>query len=283
MKKKTGRGKPAKSGGYQPKQDQKNGSIFIFELISWAIAAVIVISVLTQIPSFDRWLEKTIYASEERAIKKKKEQERREQEHQKEEVQKQTEQESNILLLVNAQHKLPENCEIEVVPLLTEYEQSVNVLCYEQAKAMLEDCRNAGNAATVCSSYRAHEKQVLLFQEEIEKYRMQGYSKAEARKKAATAVAIPGTSEHELGLAMDIVDKSYQLLDAGQENTPTQQWLLVNSYKYGFILRYPKDKSEITGIIYEPWHYRYVGEEAAKYIYEHQLCLEEYLDIFTEN
>ena len=102
MKKKTGRGKPAKSGGYQPKQDQKNGSIFIFELISWAISAVIVISVLTQIPSFDRWLEKTIYASEERAIKKKKEQERREQEHQKEEVQKQTEQESNILLLVNA-------------------------------------------------------------------------------------------------------------------------------------------------------------------------------------
>ena len=92
-------------------------------------------------------------------------------------------------------------------------------------------------------------------------------------------VAYPGTSEHQLGLALDIVDVSYQQLDTEQENTPVQQWLMKNSWKYGFVLRYPADKSDITGIIYEPWHYRYVGKEAAAEIYENKLCLEEYLGI----
>ena len=105
----------------------------------------------------------------------------------------------------------------------------------------------------------------------------QGYSPSDARIEAAKAVAIPGTSEHQLGLAVDIVDLRYQVLDAGQEDTATQQWLMQNSWKYGFILRYPNDKTAVTGIIYEPWHYRYVGRENAKAIYESGLCLEEYL------
>lgn len=88
----------------------------------------------------------------------------------------------------------------------------------------------------------------------------------------------PGTSEHHTGLALDIVSQNYQLLDEEQENTPEQQWLMHNSYKYGFILRYPNDKSKITGIHYEPWHYRYVGKEIAKEIYEQGICLEEYLE-----
>ena len=90
-------------------------------------------------------------------------------------------------------------------------------------------------------------------------------------------MARPGTSEHQLGLALDIVSTSYTNLDKKQERTKEQKWLMANSYKYGFILRYPSDKCDITGINYEPWHYRYVGKAAAKEIYEKGICLEEYL------
>ena len=94
----------------------------------------------------------------------------------------------------------------------------------------------------------------------------------------ADAVAAPGTSEHELGLAVDIYSSENIELDESQEDTETQQWLMEHCYEYGFILRYPKDKSEITGIIYEPWHYRYVGVDAAMDIRDSGLCLEEYLE-----
>ncbi|MFQ7289836.1 MAG: M15 family metallopeptidase [Lacrimispora saccharolytica] len=105
-----------------------------------------------------------------------------------------------------------------------------------------------------------------------------GYPEEDVAVEAAKTVAVPGTSEHELGLALDIVDSSYPELETEQENTPVQRWLMKNSWKYGFVLRYPSDKSALTGIIYEPWHYRYVGKEAAKVMYEEELCLEEYLE-----
>ena len=103
-----------------------------------------------------------------------------------------------------------------------------------------------------------------------------GLSYEEAYEKAKTVVAYPGTSEHQTGLATDIVATSHQLLDDSQAETAEQQWLMENCWKYGFILRYPLGKSEYTGIIYEPWHYRYVGKEVAQYITENELCLEEY-------
>jgi len=90
-------------------------------------------------------------------------------------------------------------------------------------------------------------------------------------------IAIPGTSEHSTGLAVDIVVLSHQTLDEDFEKTEGFKWLSENAQKYGFILRYPKNKEEITGIKYEPWHYRYVGEENAKKINEQGICLEEYL------
>jgi len=119
--------------------------------------------------------------------------------------------------------------------------------------------------------------QQQIFNQEVSKYMGQNYSQEEAKKKAAQWIAIPGTSEHQTGLALDIVSSSYQLLNKEQENTPEQKWLIENSYKYGFILRYPSDKTNITGIEYEPWHYRYVGKETAKEITERGICLEEYL------
>ncbi|MDE7244184.1 MAG: M15 family metallopeptidase, partial [Oscillospiraceae bacterium] len=128
------------------------------------------------------------------------------------------------------------------------------------------------------SSYRPREKQEELFRNKKERLLAQGYSEKDAETEAGKEVAVPGTSEHQLGLALDIVDVNHQLLDSSQENTAVQKWLMDHSWEYGFILRYPSGKSDITGIIYEPWHYRYVGKDAAKEIYEQGICLEEYLE-----
>ena len=94
---------------------------------------------------------------------------------------------------------------------------------------------------------------------------------------AARWVALPGTSEHHTGLALDIVSSSYTALTRRQEKTAEQQWLMEHCWEYGFILRYPEEKGDITGIYYEPWHYRYVGREAALEIRDSGLCFEEYL------
>lgn len=130
---------------------------------------------------------------------------------------------------------------------------------------------------TICSSYRTRSKQEELFEKKLDTLLQQGYSPEETEREAARWVARPGTSEHETALAVDIVDTAYQILDQQQEQTPVQQWLMTHCAEYGFILRYPTDKSDLTGIGYEPWHYRYVGTEAAEAITEQHLCLEEYL------
>ena len=92
-------------------------------------------------------------------------------------------------------------------------------------------------------------------------------------------MAPPGTSEHQTGLAVDIMATDYPVLDEKQAQTEEQQWLMEHCWEYGFILRYPTDKSSVTGIGYEPWHYRYVGQETAASIYERGLCLEEYIAV----
>ncbi|MCM1495756.1 MAG: M15 family metallopeptidase [Bacteroides sp.] len=180
------------------------------------------------------------------------------------------------LTLVNPWHTLDENYSISVVELTNG--QSVDERCYPELQAMMDDCRAEGLSPYICSSYRTWEKQNRLFEENVRVLMTQGYSEEEARTETAKNIAIPGTSEHQLGLAVDIVDKNYQLLDESQEDTAVQRWLMENSWRYGFILRYPVDKSEITGIVYEPWHYRYVGREAAEAIYKEGICLEEYLE-----
>lgn len=180
------------------------------------------------------------------------------------------------LILVNQWNKLPDHYDVKVTYL--DNGHAIDERAYPDLMNMLNDCRADGLNPLICSSYRTMEKQQELFSNKINEYLSYGYSQEQAEQKAGELVAIPGTSEHQLGLALDIVDISYQILDEKQENTDVQKWLMNNSYKYGFILRYPTDKSSITGISYEPWHYRYVGKEAAKKIYESQICLEEYLD-----
>ena len=180
-----------------------------------------------------------------------------------------------MLLLVNPWNPLPEDFTCTRTQLANG--QSVDERCYPDLQAMMDGCRAAGLSPTICSSYRTQEKQEQLYQNKVDRLAAQGWSLEEAKVEAAKSVAIPGTSEHQLGLAVDIVDKHSQVLDSSQADTPTQQWLMEHSWEYGFILRYPEGKSEITGIIYEPWHYRYVGKEAAAEIHELGLCLEEYL------
>ena len=181
------------------------------------------------------------------------------------------------LLLVNPWNPIPENYEPELTYLRNG--QAVDSRCYPELQQMIDDCRAAGFEPLICASYRTMEKQEALFEDKEANLIREGYPENEVEVEAAKVVAYPGTSEHQLGLALDIVDVSYQQLDTEQENTPVQQWLMKNSWKYGFVLRYPTDKSDITGIIYEPWHYRYVGKEAAAEMYENKLCLEEYLGI----
>lgn len=180
------------------------------------------------------------------------------------------------LILVNPWNPLPADYEITVTQLRGG--QAVDERCYADLQDMMDDCRAAGLSPVICSSYRTREKQEALFYNKTAEWMAQGYSEEEAKKKTATSIAIPGTSEHELGLALDIVDESNQLLDESQEDTAVQQWLMENCWRYGFILRYPDGMSEITGIIYEPWHYRYVGKEVAAEIWERGICLEEYLE-----
>ena len=179
------------------------------------------------------------------------------------------------LLLVNPWNKLPEGYAVTLKRLANGLQ--VDERIYDDLNAMLTDCRKAGLQPVVCSAYRSHATQIRLHNNKIARLRNAGYSYESAVKEAARWVAVPGTSEHETGMALDIVSYGYQLLNEQQENTAEQKWLMEHCWEYGFILRFPKDKTEVTGIGYEPWHYRYVGRENAAKIRESGLCLEEYL------
>ena len=181
------------------------------------------------------------------------------------------------LILVNHWNSLPDGYTFDRSRLSNGLE--VDSRCYGDLTDMLAAMEAQGLKPIVCSAYRPVEEQQALYEEKVAAYVSEGYSQEEAEEKAGTVVAVPGTSEHHLGLAVDIVDESYQLLDEKQEQTGVQQWLLNKSWEYGFILRYPNDKSSVTGIIYEPWHYRYVGKEIAREIHEKNVTLEEYLQL----
>ncbi len=183
---------------------------------------------------------------------------------------------SVLLMLVNPWNPIPDSFTPELTTLSDG--QQIASCCCEDLEKMLSDCRSAGNSPYICSAYRTQETQEYLFGNKVGRLIAEGFDEKTAETEAAKVVALPGTSEHQLGLAADIIDSTYTQLDNGQENTSTQKWLMENSWKYGFILRYPSGKSDITGIIYEPWHYRYVGAETAAEIYESGLCLEEYLE-----
>ena len=183
------------------------------------------------------------------------------------------------LKLVNAKNPMTQE---DVPEVATETIDSngyqVDARIMDDLEDMFAAARAAGRNPVICSAFRAWDTQEYLYQNKIQRVMAEeGLPEDQAAVEARTVVAVPGTSEHQIGLALDIVSSEYMNLDEKQMETEDQQCLMENSWKYGFILRYPLDKSDITGIIFEPWHYRYVGKEAAKEIYEQDITLEEYL------
>lgn len=188
--------------------------------------------------------------------------------------------ESWELVLVNPWNELSKDYKFEHKKLANGL--TVDERIYEDLNLMLSDCWKAGLRPVVCSAYRPYSTQQRLYRNKITRLRAAGYSYDAAVKEAGRWVAVPGTSEHHTGLALDIVSSSYQILDQKQEDTAEQKWLMEHCWEYGFILRYPTNKSDVTGIGYEPWHYRYVGREAAEAIKETGMCLEEYLQFLKQ-
>ena len=183
----------------------------------------------------------------------------------------------DMLMLVNKDYGLPEDYEVELLTMYDKVNRAAKEV-YGPLNDMLAAGRAEGLAFEICSSYRDVQVQKRLFQEDLDVLMAQGYTYEQAYAEVEKETMPPGHSEHSTGLAFDIVSLGYQILDAKQEFTPETQWLNENCAKYGFILRYPKGKEEITKISFESWHYRYVGVEAATYIMENGLCLEEYLE-----
>ena len=179
------------------------------------------------------------------------------------------------LLLVNRDSPLPDGYQVELTHLSNG--QSVDKRIYPALQAMFDAARAQGVYPVVASGFRTAEKQQSLLDEKIAAFEAQGDSPAQARENAEDWVALPGTSEHQTGLAVDI--NADGIHSAGRE---VYRWLDQNAYRYGFILRYPSDKTGITGISNEPWHYRYVGVTAAAEIRRQNLCLEEYLNQRTQ-
>lgn len=179
------------------------------------------------------------------------------------------------LILVNRTHPMPEDYEAELKPIGSGHQ--IDARAYEDFQDMIAAARNEGVYIYVTSSYRTMDKQTNLHNQKIEEYVRQGYSRTRAKELAAQLVAVPGTSEHQLGLALDLVSSEYRRLDEKQENTKGFQWLKAHCQEYGFILRYPNGKTQVTGIIYEPWHFRYVGKKAAAEITKAGQTLEEYV------
>ena len=128
------------------------------------------------------------------------------------------------------------------------------------------------------SCFRPASYQKTLYWNEVAKWKGQGYDQTSAEIKAATVVKRPGQSEHNTGLAVDVGGSGNYSLSQDFENTASFKWLYENCADYGFILRFPKGKEDVTGVIYEPWHYRYVGKKVAKEIMSKGICLEEYLE-----
>ena len=183
------------------------------------------------------------------------------------------------ILLVNAWNALPDDYEPELTTMPPGLSGYVSPLCYDALEQMIADCTAAGCRPDLIGGYRNIGSQRVLFNNIYAEYKAKGYSDAWSR--TLKRCAKPGTSEHHLGLAFDIVDKRYSQKYTGENNAV--EWIAKNGAKYGFILRYPADKTDITGIMSEPWHFRYVGVELAEIISASGLCLEEYLDQLTND
>lgn len=179
------------------------------------------------------------------------------------------------LVLTNDKYPVPDGYEFREVSI-PDTDQTIDSRVLKPLMKMLDGAKKEGMNLIVCSGARSFEKQEQLFQQKKQYYIDSGKTEEEAYNLAKRVISVPGSGEHVMGLAADIYSRDYKALDEGFADTPEGKWLRKNSCKYGFILRYDKGKEAVTGIDYEPWHFRYVGKKAAKYLKKHKLSLEEF-------
>lgn len=180
------------------------------------------------------------------------------------------------LILINKHHPVPEGYEFELGTIKGNMKCDARIL--DSLLQMMQAAKKDGVDLVVCSPYRDLNRQKVLFERKIKAYMDKGLSYLEAYQVSSQAVTVPGASEHQIGLALDIVCNTYQSLNDGFGETEAGKWLYENAYQFGFIQRYPQGKEYITGIMYEPWHYRYVGVEAATIIKQKNITLEELVE-----
>ena len=180
-----------------------------------------------------------------------------------------------LLVLVNREHPLEEGA----------YEDSLRSICngrlqaseylYEDLVDLLAAAGEEGHQYWIASAYRSRRRQQELVDEDVKRYMAQGMDYREAWAETYKQTMPAGCSEHETGLALDLLCSENVNMDITQAEEPGNRWLTEHAHEYGFILRYPKEKEGITDISYEPWHFRYVGKEAATFLYEQGWTLEE--------
>lgn len=188
---------------------------------------------------------------------------------------------SGLLMLVNAEYRIPDGFDPDKVMFEDTY-YLMREEAAENIEIMLDDMENElGEAPMVVSTYRTYQKQVDLFNTDYNGKLAQGLLPEEAMKQTRRYVALPGASEHHTALAIDLSNDG--TLEEDFIDTEAGKWIKKNCYKYGFVVRYPKAKEEITGIGYEPWHIRYVGRPHSDIMYENNWCLEEYIAVLENN
>ncbi len=183
------------------------------------------------------------------------------------------------LVLINKQYPVPAEYAFTLGGIKTiKGEMQCDERIIEELLLMMKAANEEGVNLAICSPYRDFNRQEVLFNRKIQIYMDKGMSYMDAYALSSQAVTVPGASEHQIGLAIDIVSDTYMSLDEGFADTSAGIWLEEHCAEYGFILRYPQGKEYITSIEFEPWHFRYVGKEAATVIMEEEICLEEFWD-----
>lgn len=185
-----------------------------------------------------------------------------------------------LLLLVNRDHKFEASGQPVLRSICKGRLEAADIL-YEDLCDMLRAGGEAGYEYWIASAHRDRSYQQGLVEEDVQKYMSKGYSYEAALERTYEYTMPAGASEHETGLALDILCSSNTIMDESQAYEPGNRWLAQHCHEYGFILRYPEDKADITGISYEPWHFRYVGKEAAAYLKERGWTLEEFHEVVS--
>lgn len=189
---------------------------------------------------------------------------------------------TQLLVLVNRDKILNENYNANLRSICNGRLQASEKI-YSDLVEMLSDAGKAGYSYLIASAYRSRQRQQELVDEDVNAFVQKGMTKEQALEKTYEETNPAGHSEHETGLALDILCSNNMNMDISQEKEEANIWLQEHCCEYGFILRYPKDKVDITKINYEPWHFRYVGKEAAEFMKEHDMVLEEFYDILEKD